>query len=192
MTLSAPRRSGALAAAVAAAAVALAAPGWAEPGVPVDPAPPADPGAPAPAPQTILGSEVLVDPLTALSGLMASSPQPPAVGLAPLPADTVSNGPGPDPMGFIQLLLPQNFRMPTDDQASPYPLAPNDVPSPFARIDAWKGVHALAHGGLGRMPGADLGQPLPGTAAPPGVNLPPGLEQFYEPLIAPPAAPPPP
>ena len=75
--------------------------------------------------------------------------------------------------------------MPDPDQASPYQLAPNSEPSPFARIDAWKSVHALIHGGLGRMPGSDLGQPLPGIAAPPGVNLPPGLEQFYvDPALA--------
>lgn len=155
------------ASALAVAGLVLAAPAVA------DPAPPPDPAVPLP------GAELRVDPLAALGNLLTSSPQPAVVGLAPLPPDTVSNGPGADPMAFTQLLLPQNYRMPTSDQISPYPLAPNDAPSPFARIDAWKGVHALAHGGLGRMPGADLGQPLPGTAAAPGSNLPPGLEQFY-------------
>lgn len=146
-----------------------------------EPAPPADPTGPAPAETTVpvLGARLQVDPLAALGGLLASSPQPPVLGLAPLPAGTVSTAPPADPMAFTQLLLPQNFRMPDPDQLSPYPLAPNDVPSPFARIDAWKGVHALTHGGLGRMPGGDLGQPLPGTAPPPGTNIPPGLEQFY-------------
>ncbi|OAN31615.1 hypothetical protein, partial [Mycolicibacterium iranicum] len=37
-------------------------------------------------------------------------------------------------------------------------------------------------GGLfGQRPQAQLGQPLPGTAPPPGVNLPPGPAQFYVP-----------
>lgn len=162
----------------------------ADPGPPVEPALPVPPtqAGPALAPSNVLG-DLRVDPLAALGGLMAASPQAPVLGLAPLPPDTVSSGPGADPLAFTQLLLPQNFRMPAAEQTSPYPLAPNDTPSPFARIDAWKGVHALTHGGLGRMPGEDLGQALPGTAAPPGVNLPPGLEQFY---VDPAAAPPPP
>lgn len=159
----------------------------ADPGAPVDPVIPA----PAPAPQSLLGqvaAAVQTNPLTAMTELLASSPQPPAVGVAPPPG----TAPAPDPWAAAQLLMPQNYRMPTDDQLSPYALAPNDTPSPFARIDAWKGVHALLHGGLGRMPGDELGQPLPGTAAPPGSNLPPGLEQFYvDPaLLLPPPTPP--
>jgi hypothetical protein len=117
---------------------------------------------------------------------------PALLGQAPLPPGTISSGPAADPLALAQLLMPQNFRMPTPDQVSPYELAPNLEPSPFARIDAWKGVHALLHGGLGRMPGDELGQPLPGTAPPPGSNLPPGLEQFYiDPAAAPAAAAPP-
>ena len=104
-------------------------------------------------------------------------------GISPASADPDSPvPPAPaDPLVLAQLLMPQNFRMPTPDQISPYALAPNTDPGPFARIEAWRGVHALLHGGLGRMPGNDLGQPLPGTAPPPGSNLPPGLEQFYVP-----------
>ncbi len=122
--------------------------------------------------------------------LLASSPQPAAIGLGTPPPGT---DPGPDPMTLAQSLMPQNFRMPTADQVSPYALAPNTNPSPFARIDAFKGVHALAHSNLGRMPGDQLGQPLPGTAPPPGSNIPAGLEQFYTapiPVPAPEAAPP--
>ena len=115
--------------------------------------------------------------------------------LPPAPVDALNDllaggGPAADPLALAQLLMPQNFRMPTPDQVSPYLLAPNVDPSPFARIDAWKGVHALLHGGLGRLPGDELGQALPGTAAPPGSNLPPGLEQFY--IADPPPLPPPP
>ncbi len=110
------------------------------------------------------------------------------------PADVLNAGvglsapPAVNPLLTTPLLQPQNFRMPAPDQISPYPLAPNVNPSPFARIDAFKGVHALLHGGLGRMPGEDLSAPLPGTAPPPDAGVPPGLEQFY---LAP-AAPPPP
>lgn len=167
-------RFGLAGAVVSCALWASSAPASADPDQPVDPAP-----------MTVLGSEVAVNPITALGGLLASSPA--MLGLAALPPETVSSGPGPDPLTSGLSLLPQNYRMPTGDQASPYQLAPNDTPSPFGRIDAWKGVHALAHGGLGRMPGGDLGQPLPGTDAPPGVNIPAGLEQFYVDPAVPPA-----
>lgn len=47
----------------------------------------------------------------------------------------------------------------------------------------------LEGGMLGQRPQEQLGQPLPGTAPPPGVNLPPGPGQFY---VPPGAEPPPP
>jgi len=154
-------------------------PGVAAPAVP---ALPAEAVPPAPAPTTMLGQFTQVaesNPFGALTDLLADSPQPPAIGLSPLPPETVSSGPGADPLTLAMLLMPQNYRAPTADQTSPYPLAPNVAPSPFARVDAWKGMYALANGGLGRMPGDQLGQPLPGIAPPPGSNPSPGLEQFY-------------
>lgn len=183
----------------AAIAVAgLMAAGWtagiaaADPG---DAAPQPDPAAPLPidpAAQTLLGQfaqAAQLNPFGAMADLLADSPQPALLGQGPLPPGTISSGPGIDPLAAAQLLKPNNFRMPTPDQASPYALAPNDAPSPFARIDAWKGVHAMLHGSVGRMPGDELGQALPGTAAPPGSNLPPGLEQFYVDPAAVPAPP---
>lgn len=157
-----------------------------DPLLPVDPPVPAEGVAPAPPPpQGVIGQALTqvapVNPITAMADLLANSPQAPLLGQAPLPPGTISSGPGADPLALAQVLMPQNYRMPTPDQDSPYALAPNTAPSPFARIDAWKGVHALLHGGLGRMPGDQLGQPMPGTAPPPGSNLPPGLEQFYLP-----------
>lgn len=166
-----------------------------------DPVPPVDPAAPLPAEgvgpapeqaapaQTMLGQFAAVgqsNPFNVLTDLIGNSPQPPAVGMAPPPGSSAA-----DPWTTAQLLLPQNFRMPSEDQNSPYALAPNSTPSPFARIDAWKGVHAMVHGSLGRMPGDQLGQALPGTAASPGSNLPPGLEQFYVDPAATPVVPPP-
>ena len=159
------------------------------PGDPAAPPPPADaPVAPqaAAVPQTLLGQfadVVKSNPLASMQQLLAASPQPAMIGMAPPPPGT----PVSDPYTMAQFLKPQNFRMPTDDQVSPYAMAPNDNPSPFARIDAYKGVHAMMHSNLGRMPGADLGQPLPGTAPPPGTNIPAGLEQFYAPPEAAPA-----
>lgn len=165
----------------------------------VVPAPPAGgvvpaPPAPPAGPKAMLGQVTQAlqsNPVAAMQDLLAASPQPPVLGQAPPPPGSPAPGPNADPLSSIALLRPQNYRMPTADQVSPYELAPNDNPSPFARIDAWKGVHALVHGGLGRMPGDELGQALPGTAPPPGTNLPPGLEQFYvNPAAA--AGPPPP
>ncbi len=74
--------------------------------------------------------------------------------------------------------MPQYYRMPTPDMTSPYTLTQDAPAGPFARVDAFKGVHALIHGALGRMPADQLGDPLPGTAPPPGFVIPPGPEQF--------------
>lgn len=85
------------------------------------------------------------------------------------------------------LLLPNSYRMPAGD--NPYVLQSGVAPGPFARVDAFKGQHAIAHGGMGRMPGNELGAPLPGTAPLPGMNVPAGLEQYYVPTAVPAAAP---
>lgn len=85
------------------------------------------------------------------------------------------------------LLTPNSYRMPAGD--NPYALESGVAPGPFARVDAFKGQHAIAHGGMGRMPGNELGAPLPGTAPMPGMNVPAGLEQFYVPPAVPPATP---
>lgn len=143
-----------------------------------DPDAVAPPVLPAADPFAVTSEQTSADPGGTLLGLLGTEPGGnPA---DPLTAAVGLSAPPPEnPLLATPLLQPQNFRMPAADETSPYPLAPNVAPSPFARIDAWKGVHALIHGGMGRMPGAELGQPLPGTAAPPGSNLPPGLEQFY-------------
>ncbi len=155
------------------------APGPSPPALPVVPA---EAVPPAPSPSSILGQFAQVgksNPVGAFTDQLANSPQPPVIGLSPVPPETVSSGPGADPLTLAMLLMPQNYRVPATDQTSPYPLAPNVAPSPFARIDAWKGMWALGRAGLGRMPGDQLGQPLPGIAPSPGSNPPPGLEQFY-------------
>ncbi|MFN8073077.1 MAG: hypothetical protein U0R66_14905 [Mycobacterium sp.] len=158
---------------------------------------PADPAAvpnAAAEPPSLLGQFAQVaqsNPLATMKDLIGAVPQPTMMlGATPLPpeVDTTYLKPGQDPLSLASQLKPQNFRMPSPDQASPYALSPNDNPSPFARVNAFKGVHAITHSSLGRMPGSELGQPLPGTAPPPGTNIPAGLEQFY---VDPAAAPPP-
>jgi hypothetical protein len=112
------------------------------------------------------------NPSSGVADILTASQAGPAV-LGPAPADSAAA----DPLAPAALLLPQNFGMPTGEQPSPYVLADQPV-GPFARIDAFQGAHALLHAALGRMPGDQLGQALPGTAPPPGTALPPGLVQF--------------
>lgn len=83
-----------------------------------------------------------------------------------------------DQLTPVTLLAPDRYRLPDGSQPSPYVLSEGAPPGPFAFIDELKGVHAMLHGALGRLPGSELGAALPGTAPPPGSNLPPGLEQF--------------
>lgn len=95
---------------------------------------------------------------------------PPVLQLGPL-------GPLAQPAP-VTLLSPETYRMPDGEQPSPYVLTQGAAPGPFAFINGLKGVHALLHGAMGRMPGDELGAALPGTAPPPGTALPPGLEEF--------------
>lgn len=140
---------------------------------------PADPAtAPAAGPSVPFllpaGLGIGPNPVQAIADYLTQAPGSAATA-DPAPAGT----PASDPLAAVGLLMPQNFGMPDGDQISPYTLSPNS-PSGFARIDAYQGVHALLHSGLGRMPRDQLGQPLPGTAPPPGTALPPGLAQFYQ------------
>ena len=140
------------------------------------PPPPLDPFAATSAATT-------ADPATTFSAMLANAS----------PLEMANRGiglsapPPSDPMAPTNILMPQYYRMPSGDVASPYVLQTDAPPGPFERVNAWKGVHALAHGALGRMPRDELSQPLPGTAPPPGTNIPAGLEQYYIPP-APPAA----
>ncbi|MGY4712520.1 hypothetical protein ACXDF8_23670 [Mycolicibacterium sp. CBM1] len=170
-------------AAVAATATAVADP------PPVDPALPVDPAPPPPAQGLLPPQAAISDSLNGFANyiagdagqqlLLGQTPTPAVAGTAP------ASPPSVDILDGAQMLMPQNYRVPTPDQTSPYQLAPG-VPGPFARVDAYKGVHAMLHGALGRMPADQLGQPLPGTAPPPGTNIPAGPEQFL------PDSPPPP
>jgi hypothetical protein len=64
----------------------------------------------------------------------------------------------------------------------------------FGRFIDMQRAGLLKGGLLGQMPQQQLGEPLPGTAPPPGTNIPPGLVQFQPDPPPPPdpAAPPPP
>lgn len=168
----------------------------AEPTVP-DPAI-ADPGPPPVAPVDVVNAPLpVVDPFTAASQQSKADPAGALAGLLTgggSPAAAVAQGvglggaPPVNPLADVSSLMAHNYRMPTGDEASPYVLQTDVPPGPFARVDAFKGLHAMLHGSLGRMPGSELGQPLPGTAPPPGTAIPAGIEQFVAP--PPEAAPP--
>ena len=143
--------------------------GAAAPGAPVGAA---APGAPDPFATT--STVTKQNPLSAFADVLAQA-SPDSV-LAPLTAPGAAAA--PDPLAAAGLLMPQNYRMPTGELPSPYVLATGVPPGPFARVDGVKGLRAMIHGALGRMPGVELGQPLPGTAPPPGTAIPLGLVQF--------------
>ena len=113
--------------------------------------------------------------------LLGQTPTPALAGTAPVAP------PNADILAGTPLLVAPSYGMPTADQTSPYQLGPG-ADGPFARVNQFKGVHAMLHGALGRMPADQLGQPLPGIAPLPGINIPAGPVDF----LPDPAAPPPP
>jgi hypothetical protein len=119
--------------------------------------------------------DLLTDPASATEAIGLSSPSP------------------VNPLAGYELASPNNFRMPSDDVLSPYALESGVPPGSFARLSAFNGVQSILRGTMGRMPGAELGAALPGTAPPPDIRIPPGLEQFYiDPNLPPPVPPLPP
>jgi|EndMetStandDraft_6_1072998.scaffolds.fasta_scaffold41435_2 hypothetical protein len=167
-----------------------------------DDLPPADPGVPgppvAPAPTGFVPpAGTISDSLNGFAGLFGG-PAGNQMLLGQAPAPVAAPG-GVDPaatppdVGILDNsgLLPRNYRTlqgADDPTPSPYDLTTGVAPGPFARVDGLKGVHAMVHGALGRMPADQLGQPLPGTAPAPGITIPAGPMDF----LPDPAAPPPP
>ncbi len=161
-------------------ALGLTAGASADPLPPLDPAAPSAPAAPPPVPAPAAGVLLALGPLGAIPGaapvgmndfLLGQYQVPSLPGTAPAAAPDVNV------LDAGQFLNPMNYRMPTPDQVSPYPLAPVTDPGPFARVEAMKAAHAMAHGALGRMPIGELSQPLPGTAPPVGTVIPAGPVQ---------------
>lgn len=161
-------------------------------------APVADPAVPAPVegpplpvdPFAVTSTQSKDNPVGVLAGLLGND----AAGSTMVLANQgvgLADTPPVNPLTSIGGLIGENFRMPSGDEVSPYVLQTNVEQGPFARVNAFKGAHALAHAGLGRMPGSQLGEPLPGVAPPPGTNIPAGLEQHYVPPAAPDEVPPP-
>ena len=172
------------------------------------PPPPPGPEVPAPPPEPPMLTNTMMTPL-AMGGNGPLGPGGIPSGLLPgsdgagvdlmlgqheLPA--VQGPVGAPDISFLEPsgnLFPHNFKLPSQGQTSVYSQAP---PDPDAQnpglLDYLQGAHGLWHEGMGRMDQDQLGQPLPGTAPPPGTNLPAGPMQFLPDPPPPPGAPPPP
>jgi hypothetical protein len=81
----------------------------------------------------------------------------------------------------------QNIKPAAPGQGEQFDVAPGDENADVSRRE-WLGRYVdmyragmLKGGLLGQMPQEQLGEPLPGTAPPPGTNIPPGLVQFLPP-----------
>jgi hypothetical protein len=199
------------------AAVAFAATAAADPPPPPDPAlpmpgapePPPPPGPPVPVLGTPLGPQGL--------GVLAQNGQeqnPAALGAPPvtgldqttvLGQNAIPSAPGADPgvvpnlNPFNNAYGPQQCLVPSaPGKCEQFDVAPGDENNDVTRRE-WLGRYIdmyragmLKGGLLGQVPQEQLGEPLPGTAPPPGTNIPPGLVQFQPDPPPPPGAPVPP
>lgn len=195
------------------AAVAHTAPAAADP-----PAPPADPAIPVPPPQgptiPIIGAPLGPSGLSGLAQIGAPAAGP--LGLPEMPDPTVGNdlmlgqNPIPSPPGGPPgtppnlnafnnaYLLPQNVDPAAPGQGTMFGVAPGDENADISGLDYLRRLRAmysddrLKGGLLGQMPLDQLGEPLPGTAPPPGTAIPAGLGQVLpdQPPIVSPGPPP--
>jgi hypothetical protein len=199
------------------AAVAFAATAAADPPPPPDPALPLPADAPPPPPPgpTVPGMGQLGPAGFGVLGQTGQDPAnpgtlgaPPVVGLDqttvlgqnPLPSPPGAN-PGAVPnlnvfnnaYGVQQCLAPS-----APGKCEQFDVAPGDENNDVSKRE-WLGRYIdmyragmLKGGLLGQTPQEQLGEPLPGTAPPPGTNIPPGLVQFQPDPPPPPGAPVPP
>jgi hypothetical protein len=200
------------------AAVAFSAAAAADP-PPPEPLPvPGEPAPPPPPPGPMV--PVIGEPLGPNGfGVLAQNGQPAnpaALGAPPvngldqttvLGQNAAPSPPGADP-GMVPNLNvfnnaygPQQCLVPSaPGKCEQFDVAPGQENSDVSRRE-WLGRYIdmyragmLKGGLLGQVPQEQLGEALPGTAPPPGTNIPPGLVQFQPDPAAPPdgAAPPPP
>jgi hypothetical protein len=199
-----------------AAAIAFAATATADP-PPPDPSPPVPADSPAPPPPgptvPLMGAPLGPNGL----GVLAQNGQdanpaalgaPPVVGIdstTVLGQNPTPAPPGADPgaipnlnvfnnaYGVQQCLTPS-----APGKCEEFDVAPGQENADVSRRE-WLGRYIdmyragmLKGGLLGQMPQEQLGESLPGTAPPPGTNIPPGLVQFQPDPPPPPGAPVPP
>ncbi len=110
-----------------------------------------------------------------------------ALALAQNPAPAAPGGAPATPPNLNafnnQYLLPQNLAPSAPGQGQIFGVAPGDENGSTTFLEYLKRLHAsyraggLKGGLLGQMPQEQLVEPLPGTAPPPGTNIPVGLGQ---------------
>lgn len=198
----------------AGAAVVFAAVAHAQPPAPPEPLPPAPAPAPPPPPQGPV-IPVIGAPLGPEGwNMLAQAGQPAAPGMLGAPpisgidrttalgqnavpsAPGAGPGVGPNLRAFNNAYgLPQNVVPAAPGQGQQFDVAPGDE-NADVNGRTWLGrfydlaVDGRLHGALlNQVPQEQLGQPLPGTAPPPGTNIPPGLVQFLPPPPDPAPAP---
>jgi hypothetical protein len=164
----------------AGAALALAASASADPDEP-------PPGPAAPPPATIGGTVAQIrqaGPEGLLNGFTASPDQ--LVGQAAVPSAPGAPAASMPPLNALNnaYLFPQNLTPSAPGEGTPqFGVAPGDENSDVGRLDYLKRLHAMYRAGdltgtlLGQRPQEQLGEPLPGTAPPPGTWSPTGLGQ---------------
>jgi hypothetical protein len=198
----------------AAAAVACSATAAAD-----EPPPPPAPADPAPAPTGLIPPPGTLQNFLPAGGmapgsgydfLLSQAPLPTAQGGEPSPVTVGADGqpvsasqaPTVLDQQAIDALKPPNFALAGQGQQSFYSNtpAPPDAPPPGFLENA-KGAHGIWNYQMGKIEPSLLGQPLPGTAPPPGTNIPLGVADFLPdpatpggalPPWAPPPPPPPP
>ena len=168
------------------------------------PPPPPAPADPAPAPTGFLPPAGTLQSFLPQNGMAPGSGYDFLLGQAPMPTPqggqptpTVVGADGQivpatpqqtlvDPQA-IAALKPTNFSLAGQGQTSYYsntPAAPDAPPPSF--IDNAKGAHGIWNYQMGKLDPTQLGQPLPGTAPPPGTNIPVGLAPEPDPSAPPP------
>jgi len=204
-------------AAVAFPATAVAEPVPLPPPAPVDPAAPPPPGPAVPPPPPGPTVPVLGQPLTNGLGVLGQTGQPgvpgalgapemagldrsSVLGLNPTP---LPPGAGPGVVPNLNVFnnaygLPQNEVPAAPGQGQQFDVAPGQENADVGKRE-WLGRYVdlyrdgrLKGGFLGQMPKEQLGQPLPGTAPPPGTVISPGLVQNLPPAPVDGTPPPPP
>lgn len=208
----------AVGAAVACSATAAADPAPPEvPGAPAVPAPAPAPEPPPPPGPTVplMGAPLGSNGLSVLGqtgtetapgrlGVPNGVDMSPGALLGQYAAPSAPGGPPPTEAPNLRAFnngyfFPQNEKPSAPGQGTVVGVEPGQENADISGLDWMRQMHTLYRNGnlrgslLGQVPKEQLGEPLPGTAPPPGTNIPQGLgENLPDPSAPPPAAGPPP
>lgn len=166
--------------------------------------PPADPAAPTAPPGEVLPPPSTIGTTLAQNGAPGGPGGLPdisaygnALTLAQNPAPAAPGSAAATPPNLYafnnQYLLPQNLKPSAPGQGEIFGVPPGEENGNTTFLGYLKRLHSayqqggLKGGLLGQMPQEQLGEPLPGTAPPPGANIPVGLGQNLPDIPQPPA-----